>query len=105
MAKRAGIIIEQVGTLSDAQIAEKIDGVLKVLDEVDGWMRVGDKDDIFLTGNAPSNADISLAAGLMMIKNALGEKHEMWKAISVANDGRWVRYMEAFASRNWLNVI
>jgi hypothetical protein len=37
MAERADITIEQGDTLSNAQIAEKIDGVLKVLDEVESY--------------------------------------------------------------------
>jgi glutathione S-transferase len=99
-----GLTVEQIGTFSDAQLAEKTDGVLKVLNEIDGWMRAGDESGVFLTGDVPSNADVFLASGLIMMKNALGEQHEMWKAISAVNGGRWAKYMETFASRNWLHV-
>jgi glutathione S-transferase len=100
-----GVTMEQMGTFSQEHLAEKIDGVLKLFDEVDGWIRAGDKDGMFLTGDEPSNADVSIASGLILLKILLGEQHEMWKAVAGANGGRWVKYIDAFASRNAFNVV
>ncbi|KAI0029244.1 hypothetical protein K488DRAFT_73122 [Vararia minispora EC-137] len=84
---------------------EKIAEVLRVLDEVDGWLRGGEADGpgVFFTGEAPCNADVALAATLTSLKNASGKDSDVWQAILTANGGRWARYMDAFEP--WYHVV
>ncbi|KAI0031755.1 hypothetical protein K488DRAFT_71151 [Vararia minispora EC-137] len=83
----------------------KIVEVLEVLNEVDGWFREGEADGPgdFLTGGAPCNADVTLAATLISVRNVGGDDSNLWQAILAANGGRWARYMELFKA--WYKVV
>ncbi|KAI0034693.1 glutathione S-transferase [Vararia minispora EC-137] len=51
---------------------------------------------MFLTGDILSNADVNLAAVLTWVLRLGGSESDLWRGISAAHGGRWVKYMDAF---------
>lgn len=74
---------------------ELINEFLAVLKEIYDCVQENDATGVFLTSPAISNADINTAAALLWAKRVGGADSDIWQAIVTANDGFWLRFMEA----------
>ncbi|TCD64129.1 hypothetical protein EIP91_004510 [Steccherinum ochraceum] len=80
-----------------SEVAEKYWAKLSAgLTKVAGWFKVNG-DTPFLGGDVPCYADVLLASWLISPKSIWGEDSEEWKRLAALDDGRWGRFVEAFA--------
>ena len=71
----------------------------KGLTEIDGWLKENSKGTVFVMGDTPSFADVSVYASLLWLEDMLGTDSEEWTELMVADEGRWAKLAEKF--RKW----
>jgi len=81
------------GETRDAVWNEVRDGFRKV----NKWMNANGKDKMFMFGDTPSFADVSIMGNLIWLQRLLGSDSMEWKDIMAADDGRWAKLTDAFA--------
>ena len=69
------------------------------LTEVDGWLKENSKGTVFVMGDAPSFADVSVYASLLWLEDMLGTDSKEWTELIAADEGRWAKLAETF--RKW----
>ena len=81
--------------------AEAVKNFITVLDDITRWIEQGGQGGLFVGGDKPTHVDTVIAATLTTIERVAGNG-DLWKAIVVANGGRWGRFFKAF--EQWSSV-
>ncbi|PIL22614.1 hypothetical protein GSI_15304 [Ganoderma sinense ZZ0214-1] len=81
------------------------EGLREIYRTLAGWLEAdGRKDRLFFMGERISFADVSVAGFLWWIRRMFGEESDEWKEITGWDEGRWKRFMDAFAEYEAVDV-
>ncbi|CDO76079.1 hypothetical protein BN946_scf184649.g5 [Trametes cinnabarina] len=102
---RAHLLTAHNVTPPGAKRDEHWNGVRKTLQMYAQWLQAdGTTDRRFFLGDKIGYADITLAAFLVWIRLMLGADSKEWREISEWDDGRWAKFMGAFAEFEAVDV-
>jgi len=92
----ADTTLEELELVGEARVAALKNFALK-LDEVTRWIASNGEGAVFIVGDTPSHADVSLVALFLWAIKLGGDEFDLVKLIRAANGGRWARYLDRFA--------